>query len=164
MLMAEQPTSSSHIDEVPRQTASPVTKQRIFSMSPIKTHPQYPFLRIGLAYDLFPEWANYPDGVVDNDWHIVAGEKYLSGSYFRTEADALAAVERELFEPWNNDLVEEQIQLAQERADWALMRRLIAGMARVEGYQQAEKDISSRLGPLRAELERLACTAGMGPY
>lgn len=133
-------------------------------MSSIKTHPLYPFVRIGLAYDVFPEWAKYPEGVVDNDWHIAAGDMTLTGETFHTEADALARVETVLFEPWNDELVEKQIQLAQDQGDWPLMRRLIEGLARVEGYRQAERDMAERLGPLRAELERLARTAGLGPY
>lgn len=123
-------------------------------MSSIKSHPLYPFVRIGLAFDLYPDWANYPEGVVDNDWHIAAGSSSLTGATYNSESDALAAVDSALFEKWNSDLVEQQIQLARERNDWPLLRRLVEGGAWAGGYAQAERDIAKQLSPLSGTLQR----------
>lgn len=123
-------------------------------MSSIKSHPLYPFVRIGRAFDLYPDWANYPEGVVDNDWHIAAGRSSLTGDTYNSESDAMAAVHSALFEKWNSDLVETQIQLARENGDWPLFRRLVEGGAWTEGYAQAERDLAEKLSPLSSTLQR----------
>jgi hypothetical protein len=126
-------------------------------MSTIKVHPLYPFVRIGLAYDLYPRLAENPQEHVvrPDEWTIDLDNGGLDGASYWSEADAYAAVDNEIFCEFRAKLIERQIQLAQENEDWPLVLRLVDGRARAEGYRKGLADSCAALRNLREEIRKI---------
>lgn len=133
-------------------------------MTSIKTHPYYPFVRIGLAFDLYPELAVSPAEhvVLPTDWTIDLDDEGLDGATYYSEAAALEAVEAYLFDGYHNELLERQIGTARECRDWSLALRLVDGRARAEGYRRAQDDWAAKLGPLREQFREFFRSSGRG--
>lgn len=131
-------------------------------MSTVKVHPLYPFVRIGLAYDLYPGLAANPgDHVVHPDeWTIDLENRGLDGASYWSEAAAYDAVEAVLFDEWHIDMIERQILLAREQADWDLVLRLVEGRAHAQGYRVAQKNFAAMLRQYEKPLKELLRLTG----
>lgn len=126
-------------------------------MPSIKIHPDYPFIRIGLAFDMYPELAVEPEGhvVQPDEWTIDSENKGLDGASYWSEAPAFAAVEGHIFDGCQSEMLERQLRLAKESGNWPLALRLVDGRARAEGYRKAKEELTSKLSPLREDLRDL---------
>ncbi|ELG7182086.1 TPA: hypothetical protein ACGW3N_000436 [Pseudomonas aeruginosa] len=127
------------------------------TQSSIEVHPDFPFIRVGLAYDFDTSLAGLPreEHVVDpGDWWMeVAGE--VQGLVYGSRDRALADVEKVIFAEWrDNSFVEQQIAAAVDAGNTHLALRLAEGRGRARGRRDAKEEFAAALSEVDHVLKR----------
>ena len=115
--------------------------------SSIEVHPNYPFVRIGLAFDFQP-WLSEKGApehcLKPTDWWIeIAGE--VQSWVYETRTDVLAQVEPVLFAPWRREVVQQQIEAAIATGNIPLALRLAEGRGHAMGRTEAHAEFAAAL-------------------
>ncbi|HCF9660056.1 TPA: hypothetical protein NI776_001783 [Pseudomonas aeruginosa] len=127
------------------------------TQSSIEVHPDFPFIRIGLAYDFDTSLAELPreEHIVDpGDWWMeVAG--VIQGLIYGSRDGAMADVEKVIFAEWrDNSFVEQQIAAAVDAGDTQLALRLAEGRGRARGRRDAKEEFAAALSEVDHVLKR----------
>lgn len=123
----------------------------------IGVHPDFPFIRVGLAYDFDSSLAEMPreEHVVDpGDWWMeVAGK--MQGLVYSSRDEALADAERMIFASWRDgSLVQQQITAAVDSGDIQLALRLAEARGRARGKSEAKEEFATALSEVDRVLKR----------
>lgn len=107
--------------------------------STTETHPDFPFIRTGLALHLYPDWLN-PDDFAEpiftlDHWVIELAGEFVGRIYDSREL-ALADVDEVLFSKRNTALVDEQIGIAVSLGCLPLALRLAEGKGKGAGVRE----------------------------
>lgn len=107
----------------------------------ITVHPDYPFVRIGLAFDFQPSLYDTDPAehvVAQSDWSVeIAG--IVQGLSYSSRERAMADVDNLLFADWQSpELIPQLIQTAVERNNVALALHLAREHGRALGRSEAE--------------------------
>lgn len=104
----------------------------------IENHPVYPFVRVGRVFDFEPSLASQRNHLFrPEDWEIEYEGICRSGQLFPSRDAAFEAVEEDLFQKWNWDLVARQINFAVRRGDIAFALTLAERWTNVEKIRRA---------------------------
>lgn len=126
-------------------------------MSTIKPHPEYPFVKIGTIGELSPDEGPEPIFSPDN-WMLKIedvgdGGDPVESLGYRTEQDALAAVDALLFGPSKNWLLTYHLRRAWDTRDFELTVKLAEGRGRAEALSLAHGNLETVKARVLAALE-----------
>ncbi|MBI6883155.1 hypothetical protein [Pseudomonas putida] len=125
--------------------------------SSIFKHPKYPFITIGLAYDLDDSLSEASIGVdhvvAPDDWWVYFGDKAVFLTYSSAD-EAVSGAEKELFDRHNRGEVEHQMAKAISKGDMDLLIRLAEGRGRALGRCEALEEFSRAVDDAYGALRR----------
>lgn len=116
-------------------------------MTTIKPHPDYPFVNIGTVGDLSPEEGDEPMFSPD-DWMLQVvdvgdGGEFVQSYGYRTEEEAVAAVDALLYSPNRRWLVDYHMRRSWAEGDYDMAVKLAEGRGRAEGLTMAHGQLVS---------------------